>query len=175
MDGENNGSKPYEQMDDLGGFFHPYFWFNTHWEKEILWWLLVAVKDETWNWSRRPNLEFLGCTGVPRIELQRQWKLDGESKVLHIWSDYPLAKRSSCPRAVFCAYSCTVYIHHFWCAWRALFLWLEVWVLKRDSFDWLIDWLISSLLMDLETSAVNVCRHKGFHNCNPTRHLQVPY
>ncbi len=24
MDGENNG-KPYEQMDDLGGF-HPYFW-----------------------------------------------------------------------------------------------------------------------------------------------------
>ena len=27
MDGENNG-KPYEQMDDLGGF--PYFWFNTH-------------------------------------------------------------------------------------------------------------------------------------------------
>ena len=30
MDGENNGSKPYEQMDDLGGFYHPYFWFNTH-------------------------------------------------------------------------------------------------------------------------------------------------
>ena len=29
MDGENNG-KPYEQMDDLGGFYHPYFWFNTH-------------------------------------------------------------------------------------------------------------------------------------------------
>ena len=28
MDGENNG-KPYEQMDDLGGFPH-YFWFNTH-------------------------------------------------------------------------------------------------------------------------------------------------
>ena len=25
MDGENNGSKPYEQMDDLGGFWkHPY-------------------------------------------------------------------------------------------------------------------------------------------------------
>ena len=30
MDGENKGSKPYEQMDDLGGFFpiflvqHPY-------------------------------------------------------------------------------------------------------------------------------------------------------
>ena len=24
MDGENNGSKPYEQMDDLGVF--PYFW-----------------------------------------------------------------------------------------------------------------------------------------------------
>ena len=29
MDGENNG-KAYEQMDDLGGFYHPYFWFNTH-------------------------------------------------------------------------------------------------------------------------------------------------
>ncbi len=22
--------KPYEQMDDLGGIYHPYFWFNTH-------------------------------------------------------------------------------------------------------------------------------------------------
>ena len=33
MDGENNGSKPYEQMDDFGGFYHPkplFFWFNTH-------------------------------------------------------------------------------------------------------------------------------------------------
>ena len=27
---ENNGSKPYEQMDDLGVFYHPYFWFNIH-------------------------------------------------------------------------------------------------------------------------------------------------
>ena len=27
MDGENKG-KPYEQMDDLGGKNH-YFWFNT--------------------------------------------------------------------------------------------------------------------------------------------------
>ena len=27
MDGENKG-KPYEQMDDLGGF--PYFWVDTH-------------------------------------------------------------------------------------------------------------------------------------------------
>ena len=25
MDGENNGSKPYEQMDDLGGFTTPIF------------------------------------------------------------------------------------------------------------------------------------------------------
>ena len=25
----NNGSKPYEQMDDLGGFPTPYIWFNT--------------------------------------------------------------------------------------------------------------------------------------------------
>ena len=29
MDGENNGSKPYEQMDDLGGK-NPYFWVDTH-------------------------------------------------------------------------------------------------------------------------------------------------
>ncbi len=29
MDGENNGSKPSEQMDDLEGKT-PYFWFNTH-------------------------------------------------------------------------------------------------------------------------------------------------
>ncbi len=25
-----HGSKPYVLMDDLGGFYHPYFWFNTH-------------------------------------------------------------------------------------------------------------------------------------------------
>ncbi len=31
MDGENNVSKPNEQMDDLGGVPH-YFWFNTHLE-----------------------------------------------------------------------------------------------------------------------------------------------
>ncbi len=31
MDGENFMENPYEQMDDLGGgFYHPYFWFNTH-------------------------------------------------------------------------------------------------------------------------------------------------
>ena len=29
MDGENNGSKPYEQMDDLGVKTH-YFWVDTH-------------------------------------------------------------------------------------------------------------------------------------------------
>ena len=29
MDGENNGSKPYEQLDDLGGK-HPYFGVDTH-------------------------------------------------------------------------------------------------------------------------------------------------
>ena len=32
MDGENNGSEPYFQMDELGGFgvIFPYFWFNTY-------------------------------------------------------------------------------------------------------------------------------------------------
>ena len=34
MDGLFHG-KPYEQMDDLGGF-HPYFWFNTHIQKSCL-------------------------------------------------------------------------------------------------------------------------------------------
>ena len=29
MDGENNGSNPYEQMGWFGGFSH-YFWINTH-------------------------------------------------------------------------------------------------------------------------------------------------
>ena len=29
MDGENHG-RPYEQMDDLGGKIHPYFWRATH-------------------------------------------------------------------------------------------------------------------------------------------------
>ena len=28
MDGEHKGN-PYEQMDDLGGFYHPYFWVDT--------------------------------------------------------------------------------------------------------------------------------------------------
>ena len=32
MDAENNGSKPYEQMDDLGGFSH-YFWVDTQMQK----------------------------------------------------------------------------------------------------------------------------------------------
>ena len=40
MDGENNGSKPYEQMDDLGGFSHPYFWVDTHMYDMIEVWLL---------------------------------------------------------------------------------------------------------------------------------------
>ena len=30
MDGENNGSKPYEQMDDLRGKKPPIFWVDTH-------------------------------------------------------------------------------------------------------------------------------------------------
>ena len=30
MDGENKGSKPYEQMDDLGGFHSPYFWKHPY-------------------------------------------------------------------------------------------------------------------------------------------------
>ena len=32
MDGENNGSKPYEQMDDLGGFPTPIFGLTSIWE-----------------------------------------------------------------------------------------------------------------------------------------------
>ncbi len=37
MDGENNGSKPYEQMDDLGGKKH-HFWFNTHVNSDLASW-----------------------------------------------------------------------------------------------------------------------------------------
>ena len=37
MDGENNG-KPYEQMGWFGGFYHPYFWFNTHIHPSTLQW-----------------------------------------------------------------------------------------------------------------------------------------
>ena len=35
MDGENNGSKPYEQMDDLGGK-KPYFWKHPYISKSRL-------------------------------------------------------------------------------------------------------------------------------------------
>ena len=35
MDGENNG-KPYFLMDDLGRFSHPYFWFNTQIQSDLL-------------------------------------------------------------------------------------------------------------------------------------------
>ena len=43
MDGENNGSKPYEQMDDLGGKNHPYFWGrDTH-----IFHYLLQVKKNT--------------------------------------------------------------------------------------------------------------------------------
>ncbi len=30
MDGLFHGSKPYEQMDDLGAHKNPYFWVDTH-------------------------------------------------------------------------------------------------------------------------------------------------
>ena len=46
MDGENNGSKPYEQMDDLGGFYHPYFWKHP----------FVLDKFFFHNFSRPPKL-----------------------------------------------------------------------------------------------------------------------
>ena len=36
-----HGSKPYEQMDDLGGKNHPYFWFNSHID-------LPKVKHHQW-------------------------------------------------------------------------------------------------------------------------------
>ena len=39
-DGENNGSKPYFQMDDLGGKL-TYFWFNTH----FLLWLIFFLQS----------------------------------------------------------------------------------------------------------------------------------
>ena len=42
MDGENNGSKPYEQMDDLGVF--PYFWKHPNlWEE-----FLQDFPEKTW-------------------------------------------------------------------------------------------------------------------------------
>ena len=43
MDGENSG-KSYEQMDDLGGSSHPYFWFNTH-IKMVDLWKAIALQE----------------------------------------------------------------------------------------------------------------------------------
>ena len=46
MDGENNGSKPYEQMDDLGVF--PYFWkhpYRGHMQPFV--WLIEILKKHT--------------------------------------------------------------------------------------------------------------------------------
>ena len=52
MDGENNGSKPYEQMDDLGRF-SPYFWFNTH--------ITIIINPILLLMAEIPN-NHLGCT-----------------------------------------------------------------------------------------------------------------
>ncbi len=43
MDGENNGSKPYEQMDDLGGNLPPLFLETSRW---YCWWLKSCT---TWD------------------------------------------------------------------------------------------------------------------------------
>ena len=46
-----NGSKPYEQMDDLGGFTTPIFGFNTHTLKSGMY-----GKKTTWRKHKRPGL-----------------------------------------------------------------------------------------------------------------------
>ena len=62
MDGENNG-KPYEQMDDLGGF-PPFFWFNTHmqWFSSVLFFLPKILLP----WTTHGFEEFL--PGHPGFE-----------------------------------------------------------------------------------------------------------
>ena len=46
MDGENNGNpKPYEQMDDLGGYSIPYFWVDTHVDSSIFSGGSIGVKS----------------------------------------------------------------------------------------------------------------------------------
>ena len=59
MDGENNGSKPYEQMDDLGWKKKNYFWFNTHM-------VLNSIKHEKWPPNPRWDL-------VPRALLRSSY------------------------------------------------------------------------------------------------------
>ncbi len=47
MDGENHGSKPYEQMDDLGGNFPPpIFWFNTHMAHTRKMWSFFSFRSQ---------------------------------------------------------------------------------------------------------------------------------
>ena len=45
MDGLFHGSKPYEQMDDLGAHKNPYFWVDTHIFSR------VSVKKDSWQSS----------------------------------------------------------------------------------------------------------------------------
>ena len=74
MDGENNGSKPYEQMDDLG-IYHPYFWFNTPIQHIqtlsflVIWLPVILREDEpsdSWvaKW-RKPEIPKAICSGHP--------------------------------------------------------------------------------------------------------------
>ncbi len=62
MDGSFHG-KPYEQMDDLGGKNHPYFWFNTHMTRPL--WLptesllpfVVQLSLDLLPWKKSHSLE----------------------------------------------------------------------------------------------------------------------
>ena len=48
MDGENNGSKPYEQMDDLGVF--PYFFGSTPILGKLVW-VPLTIKGVPCHWE----------------------------------------------------------------------------------------------------------------------------
>ena len=72
MDGENNGSKPYEQMDDLGGF--PPIFGNTHIYSTLLAFLFHRMTS-----IPRPH---------PRFELQRD--VFDTTFVEIIWQQNPL-------------------------------------------------------------------------------------
>ena len=68
MDGENNGSKSYEEMDDLGGK-NPYFWFNTHFMKPCqIWKIEVRIQLPAFQlWGMRDVFAIASVTACTTV------------------------------------------------------------------------------------------------------------
>ncbi len=100
MDGENN-SKPYEQMDDLGGFTTPIFGSTPIWIHMILWFPIISfmsvsrssicVQVSSNLSGEIPNVSFIVET------VQRWWFRNPANHEVDSLSVYPIIYRVLAP------------------------------------------------------------------------------